>query len=106
MLAPPWIADKNSPHRHKSLEQLIEEGLVTPFPPAALEFGEHINLELRFNRLVPSVEIEFIRMWDNPEEVALITFRPRAGRQGARSASPATCGWIYPTCSCGRGAGC
>jgi hypothetical protein len=74
-----WISDKNSPHRHKSMEQLIEEGLVIPFPPEALEFGEHINLEISFNRLVPSVEIEFIRMWDAPQVVATITFGPAGG---------------------------
>jgi hypothetical protein len=74
-----WISEKNNPHRHKSMEQLIGEGLITPFPPEALEFGEHINVELRFNRLVPSVEIEFIRMWDNPQVVAAITFGPERG---------------------------
>jgi hypothetical protein len=74
-----WISEKNNSDRHKSMEQLIKEGLVAPYPPAALEFGEHINVEIRFNRLVPSVEIEFIRVWDSPQVVATITFGPPRG---------------------------
>lgn len=74
-----WLSEKGNRHRHKSMDQLIEEGLITPCAPADLQFGEHINVEIRFNRLVPSVEIEFVRLWDSPQVVAAITFGPDRG---------------------------
>ncbi|WP_085965577.1 hypothetical protein [Bradyrhizobium japonicum] len=74
-----WISEKNSPHRHKGIEDLIKEGLITPYPPESLKFGEHINVEVRFNRLVPSVEIEFVRDWDGPQVMGVVTFGPDRG---------------------------
>jgi hypothetical protein len=74
-----WNSEKHPPHRFKSMEQLIKEGLVAPYAPAALAFGKQINLEIRFNRLIPSVEIEFSRVWDVPQAVAVITFGPERG---------------------------
>lgn len=74
-----WISEKNNPHRHKRLEDLIKEGLITPHHPKSLKFGEHINVEVRFNRLVPSVEIEFLRDWDGPQVMGVVTFGPDRG---------------------------
>ncbi|APG11494.1 hypothetical protein BKD09_24480 [Bradyrhizobium japonicum] len=74
-----WISEKNSPHRHKRMEDLIKEGLITPYQPESLKFGEHINVEVRFNRLVPSVEIEFLRDWDGPQVMGVVTFGPDRG---------------------------
>ena len=64
---------------YKSMDELIKEGLVFPYPVQELEFGEHISLEIKFSRLVPAVEIEFVRVWDQPETVASITFGPERG---------------------------
>lgn len=74
-----WISEKDSPHRHKRMEDLIKEGLITPYQPESLKFGEHINVEVRFNRLVPSVEIEFLRDWDGPQVMGVVTFGPDRG---------------------------
>jgi hypothetical protein len=74
-----WTAEKGDPHRLKSMEDLIEEGLITPAPVASLEFGVHFNVEFRFNRLVPSVEIEFQRDWDGAQVVSVIAFGPERG---------------------------
>ncbi|UPT93374.1 hypothetical protein J4G48_0028865 [Bradyrhizobium barranii subsp. apii] len=74
-----WISEKNSRHRHKRIEDLIKEGLIKPHEPESLKFGEHINVEIRFNRLVPSVEIEFLRDWDGPQVMGVVTFGPDRG---------------------------
>ena len=74
-----WINEKNNPHRHKRMEELIKEGLIAPHQPETLKFGEHINVEVRFNRLVPSVEIEFLRDWDGPQVMGVVTFGPDRG---------------------------
>ncbi|WP_265441739.1 hypothetical protein [Bradyrhizobium sp. SEMIA] len=74
-----WINEKDNPHRHKRMEDLIREGLITPHQPETLKFGEHISVEVRFNRLVPSVEIEFLRDWDGPQVMGVVTFGPDRG---------------------------
>lgn len=74
-----WISEKNNPHRHKRIEDLIKGGLIKPHEPESLKFGEHINVEIRFSRLVPSVEIEFLRDWDGPQVLGLVTFGPDRG---------------------------
>lgn len=74
-----WISEKNNPHRHKRIEDLIQEGLIAPHKPESLKFGEHINVEIRFSRLVPSVEIEFLRDWDGPQVMGVVTFGPDRG---------------------------
>jgi len=74
-----WISEKSNPHRHKRMEDLIKEGLIAPYRPESLKFGEHINVEIRFNRLLPSVEIEFVRDWDGPQVLGVVTFGPDRG---------------------------
>jgi hypothetical protein len=94
-----WIGESN-PHRRKRMEDLIKEGLVTPFEPASLKFGEHINVELRFNRLVPSVEIEFLRVWDDPQVMGVVTFGPdRGGKAGGAHRLQLTAGFTQHACA-------
>jgi hypothetical protein len=75
-----WEREK-SPYLKTSMEDLIGKGLVTPKPVTDLEFGEDINVEIRFSRLIPAVEVEFFRMWDSPQTVYMITFGPERGPQ-------------------------
>jgi hypothetical protein len=75
-----WIREK-SPNCDKTMEELVSEGLVSPVSRTELEFGEHINVEVTLSRLVPSVEIEFLRMWESVQCVAAITFGPKRGGQ-------------------------
>jgi hypothetical protein len=75
-----WKREK-SPHLKASMEDLVGKGLITPKPATDLQFGEDINVEIRFSRLVPAVEIEFLRMWDSPQTVYTITFGPERGAQ-------------------------
>jgi hypothetical protein len=73
-----WEKNGN-PHRDKTVEQLFDEGLITPAPAPTLEFGVHFSVVIHFNRLVPSVEIEFLRDWDGAKLMAAITFGPERG---------------------------
>jgi hypothetical protein len=73
-----WTRSK-SIHLHESMELLVEKGLVKPKKPTELVFGEDISLEVKFNRLFPSVEIEFRRMWADPQTVFVITFGSERG---------------------------
>jgi hypothetical protein len=76
-----WKRGEN-PHLKESMDELVAKGLVKPKNPAELVFGEDINLEVKFSRLVPAVEIEFLRMWDNsPQVVFSIMFGPERGAQ-------------------------
>ena len=75
-----WKRDK-SPCLKDSMDELVKKGLITPTSVTDLQFGEDINVEVRFSRLVPAVEIEFLRMWDSPQTVYLITFGPERGAQ-------------------------
>jgi hypothetical protein len=70
-----------SVHLDESVDLLIRQGLLKPKTASELEFGEDINLEIRFSRLVPAVEVEFLRMWDSPQTAFLLTFGPEGGAQ-------------------------
>jgi hypothetical protein len=70
-----------SAHLDESLDLLIRQGLVKPKAPSELEFGEDISLEIKFSRLVPAVEVEFLRMWDSPQAAFALTFGPERGAQ-------------------------
>jgi hypothetical protein len=72
----------NSIHLEQSLDYLIEQGLVKPKAPQELEFGEDISLEINFSRVVPSVDIEFRRMWDAADTAFVLSFGP--GAHGSR----------------------
>jgi hypothetical protein len=75
-------AREDSPNRNKSFEELIELGFVKVNDPRDLEFGEDVQLEIKFSRLIPAVEIEFMRMWDNaPQVVHSIAYGPERGAQ-------------------------
>jgi hypothetical protein len=76
-----WIRE-NSPNLMKNMEELIELGFAKVKEPSDLEFGEDIQLEIKFSRLVPAIEIEFIRQGDNaPELVHSIAYGPEGGAQ-------------------------
>jgi len=68
--------EKGSPHLHKTMEQLIKEGLVAAYSATELRFGEQVGVRFRFDRLVPSVDVEFVRIWDLPQVVAVVSFGP------------------------------
>jgi hypothetical protein len=70
-----------SAHLDQSVDLLIRQGLLKPKVPSDLVFGEDINLEIKFSRLVPAVEIEFLRLWDSPQTAFLLTFGPEGGAQ-------------------------
>jgi hypothetical protein len=70
-----------SVHLDESVDLLIKQGLLKPKAPSDLEFGEDVNLEVKFSRLVPAVEVEFLRMWDSPQTALLLTFGPEGGAQ-------------------------
>lgn len=76
-----WAREKN-PNQAKSVEELIELGFGTVKNPRDLEFGEDIQLEIKFSRLVPAVEVEFIRIWGGiPQVVHSIAYGPERGAQ-------------------------
>jgi hypothetical protein len=66
-----------SVHLHQSVDLLIEQGLICPKRADDLAFGEDISLEIAFNRLGQSVDIEFRRMWDSPETIFVASFSPK-----------------------------
>jgi hypothetical protein len=70
-----------SVHLDESMDLLVKRGLVQPKKPSDLEFGQDISLEIKFSRLVPAVEVEFLRMWDSPQTVFALTFGPDRGAQ-------------------------
>jgi len=39
-----------------------------------LQFGEDVGLEIHFSRLVPAVEVEFLRMWDSRQTAFTLMF--------------------------------
>ncbi|UQD95731.1 hypothetical protein [Bradyrhizobium japonicum] len=93
-----WINEKDNPHRHKRMEDLIKEGLIMPHQPETLKFGEHVNVEVRFNRLIPSVEIEFLRDWDGPQVMGVVTFGPdRGGKANGAHRLQLTAGFTQHT---------
>jgi hypothetical protein len=75
-----WKRTK-SVHLDESVDLLVRKGLVKPKASSDLEFGEDINLEIKFSRLVPAVEVEFLRMWDSVQTAFVLTFGPERGAQ-------------------------
>lgn len=76
-----WQREK-SPNLKKSMDELIKLGFAKVRPVTDLKFGDDISLEIKVSQLVPAVEIEFLRTWDNaPEVVHLIRFGPERGAQ-------------------------
>jgi hypothetical protein len=55
--------------------------VIKPQPLSDIEFGTDISIEISFSRLVPAVDIEFFRVWDNPETIGIISFGPDRGAQ-------------------------
>jgi hypothetical protein len=78
-----WLEWKRteSVHLDESVDLLIKQGLVKPKAPSELEFGEDISLEIKFSRLVPAVEVEFLRMWDSAQTAFELTFGLERGAQ-------------------------
>lgn len=76
-----WSREGNL-NRKKSLEELAELGFAKATKAEDLAFGEDIQLEIKFSRLVPAIEIEFMRDGDvGPQIVHSITFGPTRGAQ-------------------------
>jgi hypothetical protein len=71
-----WKREKNV-NLQQSTDLLVERGLIQTKAAGDLEFGEDINLEVVFNRSTSSVDIEFQRMWDNPETIFVASFAPK-----------------------------
>jgi len=61
-------------HFDESVDLLIRQGLLKAKEPSELQFGEDVGLEIHFSRLVPAVEVEFLRMWDSRQTAFTLMF--------------------------------